>query len=126
MSLLLCVLAPGSPVGVAQGGGMTIELAYGNHPVVATHTGIIHNTICADVVHGRAVVFYLRYADEIQGLRISPLSVVLEPKLRNIQDLTFAREGGPTSVNDDTDFDPTPSCELGHVVLHVLVRVLVL
>lgn len=92
--LLLCALAPGVPVGVARGGCSTTELAYGNHPVVATHAVAIHHTICADVVHGRALVFDLQFASEIQGLCISSLSIVLEPKLRIIHDLTFALEGG--------------------------------
>ena len=123
MFLLISVLAPGVPVGDARGGDWTTELAYGSHPVVATHTVAIHHTICADVEHGRAVVFDLRFADEIQGLRISPLSIVLEPKLRIIHDLTLAREGGRTKVNGDADFDSAPSCELSHVFRDVLLRV---
>ena len=59
-------------------------------------------------------------------LRISPLGVVLELKLRNIHDLTFAREGGRTGVNGDTDFDAAPTCELGHVLRDVMLRVLFL
>ena len=126
ISLLLRVLAPGAPVGVARGGDLTTELAYGNHPDVATHAVAIHQKICADVVHGRALVFDLRFATEILGLRISPMSVVLEPKLRIIHDLTFARAGDRTSVNGDTDFDSAPQCELGHVLREVLLRVLFL
>ena len=42
------------------------------------------------------MVFDVRFAGEISGLRISPLSVVLEPKFGIFHDLTFARAGvGP-------------------------------
>ena len=51
---------------------------------------------------------------------------MLEPKFRIIHDLTFARAGGHSSVNDDTDFSSAPSCELGHVLRDVLLRVLFL
>ena len=78
------------------------------------------------VVYGRALVFDLRFTGEILGLRISPLSVVLEPKFRIIHDLTFARAGGRTIVNGDTDFDSVTPSELGHVVREVLLRVMVL
>ena len=124
--LLLRVLAPGAPVGVSGGGDLTAELAYGNHPGIAQHDVAIHKKICEDVVYGRALVFNLHFAGEILGLRISPLSVVLEPKFRNIHDLAFARAGGLTSVNGDTDFDSAPPSELGHVLREVLPRVMVL
>ena len=39
---------------------------------------------------------------------------------------TIAREGGRTSVDVDTDFDPVPTCELGYVLRGVLLRVLFL
>ena len=37
--------------------------------------------------------------------------------------LTFARAGGHSSVYDDTVFFSAPSCELGHVLRDVLLRV---
>ena len=86
---LLRVLAPGSPVCVARRGNLTAELAYGNHPSVAPHAVDVHQKICADVVHGRALVFKLSSASDIPGLRVSPLAVVLEPKFRIIHDLTL-------------------------------------
>ena len=60
---LLRVLAPGFPVCVARGGNLTAELAYGNHPSVAPHAVAVHQKICADIVHGRALVFKLSSAD---------------------------------------------------------------
>ena len=72
------------------------------------------------------MVFYLSLAAEILGLRVSPLAVVLEPKFRIIHDLTFARAGGRSSVNNDTDFSSAPPCELGHVFREVLLRVMFL
>ena len=39
---LLHVLSPGAPVGVARGGDFHDELAYGNHPNVASHDLAIH------------------------------------------------------------------------------------
>ena len=120
------MLAPGEPVGVSGGGDLPAEIAYGNHPGIAQHDVAIHKKICEDVVYGRALVFDLRFAGEILGLRSSPLSVVLEPKFRNIHNLTFARAGGRTSVNGDTDFDFAPPSELGHVLREVLLGVMFL
>ena len=42
ISLLLCVLAPGKPVGVPGGGDLTAEIAYGNHPGIAQRDVAIH------------------------------------------------------------------------------------
>ena len=120
---LLRVLAPSTPVCVARGGNLTAELAYVNHQSVAPHAVAVHRTICADVVHGRALVFKTSSASDTAGLRVSPLAVVLKPKFRIIHDLTFARAGGHSSVNDDTDVSSAPSCELGHVLRDVLLRV---
>ena len=39
---LLHVLSPGAPVGVARGADLHAELAYGNHPSVASHELAIH------------------------------------------------------------------------------------
>ena len=77
---------------------MHAELTYGNHPSVASHELAIHKNVCSDVVHGRALVFDLLSAVDIVGLRVSPLAVILEPKLRIVHDLSFA------SVNSDTEF----------------------
>ena len=60
--------------------------------------------VCSDVVHGRALVFDLLAAVDIVGLRVSPLAVIPEPKLRIVHDLSFASAGGRTSVNSDTEF----------------------
>ena len=88
------------------------------------HAVAVHQKICADVVHGRDLVFKLSSVIDIRGLRVSPLAVLLKPKFRIFHDLTFARAGGHSSVNDDTDFSSAPSCELGHVLRYVLLRVL--
>ena len=60
--------------------------------------------MCSDVVNGRALVFDLLSAVDIVGLRVSPLAVILEPKLRIVHDLWFASAGCRTSVNGDTEF----------------------
>ena len=65
-------------------------------------------------------------AVDIVGLRVSPLAVILEPKLRTVHDLSFASADGRTSVNSDTDFSSAPPSELGHVLREVLLRVLFL
>ena len=99
---LLHVLSPGAPGGVARGGDLHAEIAYGNHPSVASHEVAIHKKkkeVCYDVVHGRTLVFDLLSAVDIVGLRESPLAVILEPKLRIVHDLSFASAGGRTSVN---------------------------
>ena len=125
-SLRLRVLAPGAPVAVSGGGDLTAERAYGNHPGIAQHDVAIHKKVCEDVVYGRALVFDLRFPEAILSLRISPLSVVLEPKFRIFHNLTFARAGGRTSVNGDTDLDSAPPFELGHVLREVLLPVMFL
>ena len=50
---------------------------------------------------------------------VFPLAVMLKPKFRIIHDLKFARAGGHSSVNDNTDFSSAPSCELGHMIWDV-------
>ena len=84
------------------------------------------NKVCADIVPGRTLVFKLSSVSDIPGLRVSPLAVVINPKFRIIHDLTFARAGGHSRFNDDTDFPSARSCELGHVYRDVLLRVLFL
>ena len=76
-------------------------------------------------MHGRALVFDLLSAVDIVGPRVSPLAVILEPKLRIVHDLSFASVGGRTSVNSDTDFS-APPCEFGHVLREALLRLLFL
>ena len=125
--LISCsVLWHRAPRCVVRGGNLIADLAYGNHPVVATHAVGVHQTISADVVHGCALVFKLGSASGIPGFRVSPLAVVLEPTFRIIHDLTFARAGDHSSVNDDTDFSSAPSCELGLMLRDVLLRLLFL
>ena len=112
-------------MGVTRGGDLHAELAYGNHPSVASHELAIHKKVCSDVVNGRALVFDSLSA-VIMGLRVSPLAVIPEPKLRIVHDLSFVSAGGRTSVNSDTDFSSAPPCELGHVLREVFLRVLFL
>ena len=90
-------------------GALTAELAYDNNAVVEPHTVAIHHKICADVVNGRVLLLGLRFEDEIRGLPVSPLRIVLDPKFRIIHHLTFAREGSRTRVNGDTDIDTAPT-----------------
>ena len=122
ISLLLCVLSPGSPVGVARGGDLSSELAYGNHPSVASHAAVAHDKVCTDVIH--VLWFLVRVLRPTFWLGVPGLAVVLVPKFRTIHYLTFARAGGQTSVNDDTDSASAPPCELGHALRDVLLRVL--
>ena len=57
ISLFLRVLSPGSPVCVVRRGDLPSELAYGNHPSVASHYAIVHDKVCTDAIHGRVLVF---------------------------------------------------------------------
>ena len=76
----------------SRGGDLHAELAYGDHP---SDEVAIHKNVCSDVVHGRALVFDFLSAVDILGLRVSPLAVILEPKLRIVYDLPFrARAAG--------------------------------
>ena len=79
----------------------------------------------SDVLLGRAVVFDAELIREVQGVRVSPLGVVDEPKFRIIHDLTFTA-GTRSSVNGDTDFSQAPECLLGHVLTDILKRILYL
>ena len=110
---------------VARAGNLTAELAYGNHPSVAPHAVAAHQKDCADVVHGRALVFTLSSASDIRGLRVSPLAVVLKPKFRIIHDLTFARArvATPALTTIPIFLFPLPragSCASGCVVTGVV------
>lgn len=51
MAQLLRVLVPNALVCVARGGDLTAELAYGNHTGVAPHAVVVHEIICANIVH---------------------------------------------------------------------------
>ena len=123
---LLRVLSPGSPVCVDRGGDLTTELDCGNHPSALPHAVAILDKVCADMSFRRALAFDLGSAADIRGLCILPLAVVVEPKLRIVHDLTFARAGVRTSVNNDTIFSSAPTCELGSVLRDVFMRVLFL
>ena len=122
---LVGALCPGVPVDVATGGCLEQEVAYGNHSSITSHTHKIMDEIVSDVVLGRALVFDVRFINDILGLRVSPLGVVEEPKFRIIHDLTFAA-AGCTSVNADTDFNRAPECLLGHVLFDILSRIMFL
>ena len=84
------------------------KLAYANHQNFAPDDVAVHQNICADVVHGRALAFKLCSACDIRGLRASPTAVVLKPKFHITRDLTFARAGGHSSVDEETDFPLPP------------------
>ena len=49
------VLSPGPLVCVARGGYLTSELANGNHLSVVWHPTVMHDKVCKDVIHGRAL-----------------------------------------------------------------------
>ena len=120
------LLSPGSPVCVDRGGELNTEPDYGNHPSALPHAAAILEKVCADVTFGRAMLFELGSAAENRGLRTSLLAVVLEPKVCIVHDLTFARAGVRTSVNNDTIFSSAPTCDLGSVLRDMLMRVLFL
>ena len=122
---LLRALDPGVPVDVAPGGDLDAELSYGNHPSVLPRQQQIREKIVADVLLGQAVVSDAEFIREVQGVRVSPLGVVDEPKFRIIHDLTFTA-GTRSSVNGDTDFSQAPECLLGHVLTDILKRILYL
>ena len=123
---LLGSLVPGVPVNVAQGGHLSEAVKYGNHPGVMSHAENIAKKVVADVVTGRALVLNAKFVQEIGGIRLSPLRVIEEPKIGIIRDMTFAGSGNRSSVNEDTDFDCAPPCELGHVLRDISLRVLYL
>ena len=107
---LLRVFVPGSPVCIAGGGNLTAELADGNHPSVAARAVAVHQNLCADVVHGRGLVFDSNSASGIRSLRVPPLAVVLKPKFRISHDFTFAPAGGHISINEENEFSsPLPA-----------------
>ena len=114
-------MSPGAPVGVCDGVNLDAELAYGNHPSVNAQRDKITDKIISDVALGRALVFDVKFIQEIWGLRVSPCGEVEKPKFRIIHDLNFA--AGTTSrssVKDDTDFAQAPERRLGHVLHDIL------
>ena len=135
----------GVPADIRTGGDLASELAYGNHRSAAKYGEEVIAKAAADVALGRAVVFPVTRAEDIVGLRISPLGVVEEKeKLRVIHDLTFcgnkaderAREApgerkstatpetGARSVNEDTDWERVPKCALAGVMTEIIARIL--
>lgn len=67
---------PGVPVNVAQGGHLSEGVEYGNHPSVKGHAENIAKKVVAGVATGRAIVLNAKFVQEIQGIRLSPLSVM--------------------------------------------------
>ena len=120
------MVAPGAPACVARAGDFTAEVTYGTHPAVVPHVADVHKKNFSDVLHGRALVLYLRCVADVRGLRISPLAVVLKPKFLIVHDFTLARAGRRSSVNGDTEVSSAPPCELDHVLRDVLLRALFL
>ena len=89
----LLALSPGVPVGEAPDGHFRDEVDHGNHPSVRGHAHDTAKKVVTGVIAGRTPVFNQNFVHEIHGIRLSPLGVVEEPKLRIIYDLTFARSG---------------------------------
>ena len=77
----------GVPVRVAGGKGVTAALRYNSHSSVGAHEQL--TKIHEDVVYGRAWVFPRDSAEQIPGLRLSTLGLVVTSKLRVIHDWTF-------------------------------------
>lgn len=119
IDLLLQIVCHGAPVPVAGQGDTQAALMYGNHRSSDRFPREIREKIVEDVLVGRAFVFPRSMADQIPGIRISPLTVAVSPsKVRICHDLTNAASG--RSVNDDTDMSGIPECKIGHVLRSVL------
>ena len=120
---LLRVLSPGSSVCVARVEDLFSELAYGNHPSVASHDD---DKVCADVIHGRAWFLIRVSRPTFLGFGFCLWLLSSNPNFASstISRLR-ARATGP-ALNDDTCFSSAPPCELGHVLRDVLLRVLFL
>ena len=117
----------GVPVDVLPGGDLAKELEYGNHSSANNFGEAVWKKAVADVACGRAIVFPKEQADQVPGLRVSPVGVVEErEKIRIIHDMTFEhRDGhGGGSVNATTDWDEIPACALAGVMREVLQRIL--
>ena len=125
VELLVDIIQGGAPVAVAAGGNLPAALAYGNHASVSGFSRDLLDKICDDVLMGRAFVFPRSSAPRIEGLRISPVTVVASAsKVRVCHDLSADVSG--TSVNADTDPSAVPECKIGHVLRDVLWRILYL
>ena len=95
---------PGVPVDVALGGNLVEELEYGNHPGVRHRAEVTAKKVVTDVVRVLRWCSTRLLFRKIRGVRLPPVkSVVKEPKLRIIHDLTFSGFGSQSSVNEDTD-----------------------
>ena len=102
IELLLQIISQSAPVPVAGAGDLSAALAYGNHSSSARFSPHILDKIVEDVSHGRSFVFPREVADQIPGIRISPLMLAESTsKVRICHDLTNANSG--RSVHEDTD-----------------------
>ena len=66
----------GVPDEVGAGGNLGSELAYGNHRSALKHRGQVLRKAATDVAMGRTIVLPAAQAQEVEGLRISPVGVV--------------------------------------------------
>lgn len=125
IELLSQIVSQGAPVQVMGQGDLSAAVAYGNHSSSDRFSPHILAKIVEDVSMGRAFVFPRELAEQIPGIRISPLTVAESTsKIRICHDLTNARSG--TSVNEDTDRSFFPEFKIGHVLRSVVWRILFL
>ena len=115
IELLMQIIFQGAPVPVAGAGDLSATLAYGNHSSSDRFSPHILDKIVEDVSHRRSFVFSREVADQIPGIRISPLTVAESTSRNRIcHDLTNANSG--RSVNEDTDRLFFPDFEIGHAL----------
>ena len=94
IELLMQIISQGAPVPVAGAGDFSAGLVYGNYSSPARFSPHILEKIVEDVSHGRSFVFPREVADQIPGIRISPLTVAESTsKVRIRHDLTNANSG---------------------------------
>ena len=125
IELLMQIVSQGAPVHVSGQGDLQAALAYGNHRSSCPFSPHIMEKIVEDVSMGRAFVFPRKVAEQIPGIRISPLTVAESTsKIRICHDLTNARSG--SSVNEDTDTSFYPEFKIGHVLRSVVWGILFL
>lgn len=85
----------GVPVDVPPGGNLAKELEYGNSPSAGTIDEAVWENTVADVAGGRAIVFPNGKAEQVPGLRVSPLVIVEERENRTLfHDMTFEHRDG--------------------------------